>query len=169
MMMKCNRCERSCHMTCVDKSKTQRISKSNIVCERHCPEGQTYRWTKTIGSVNDDDEDEEDPNDAGIANPPKRPRLKEDLIALNDPCDLQWTPNDVDVESGKSDESGESSESMPSCSLCSKPWEHRGIEGKMLPPFFVGATTEAAPASVKVSHASVPFPEHSCTNMYCVF
>jgi hypothetical protein len=132
MMMKCNRCESSYHMTCVDKAKTQRISKHNIVCERHCPEGQTYRWTKAIGSVNDDDGDDNDdidPDDVGVANPPKRPRLKEDLISLDDQCDAQWAVGDV-----------KKGEMMPSCSLCSKPWEHRGIEGEMLPPFFVGAS-----------------------------
>ena len=40
MMMKCNRCESSYHLTCLDKAKTQRISKTSIVCAKHCPEGR---------------------------------------------------------------------------------------------------------------------------------
>ena len=40
MMMKCNRCESSYHLTCLDKTKTQRISKTSIVCAKHCPEGR---------------------------------------------------------------------------------------------------------------------------------
>ena len=144
MMMKCNRCECSYHMTCVDKSKTQRISKSNIVCEKHCPEGQTYRWTKTIGSRSQEEDDlelamNEDARNA--ANPPKRPRLNDALVPLHDPYDPNWSGAEggEGAEDSTSSSSSTSSSQMPACSLCAKPWEHKGVEGKMLGPFYVGS------------------------------
>jgi hypothetical protein len=127
MMMKCNRCESAYHMTCLDKTKTQRISKQNIVCEKHCPEGQVYKWRYNMNQTGDEVGEIVEES----ANPPKRPKIYKNQVDLYDPCEVNFQDKDEDKEQGHK------------CALCSKPFNEKGIEGKMLPPFFLSASSAA--------------------------
>jgi len=100
----------------------------------------TYKWRYRTSENSENSENNEGYKGEGEegANPPRKPAPYEHQLDLYDPYNTEWQAAHGGLEGGeeedgeKGEEEGGEEEEVVCCALCAKPFDGKGVEGKML-------------------------------------
>ena len=94
----------------------------------------TYKWRYRTSENSENSEAYKEEGEEG-ANPPRKPAPYEHQLDLYDPYNTEWQAAHGGLgggEEGGGEEGEEEEEEVVCCALCAKPFDGKGVEGKML-------------------------------------
>jgi hypothetical protein len=89
----------------------------------------TYKWRYRTSENSESNEGYKGEGEEG-ANPPRKPAPYEHQLDLYDPYNTEWQAAHGGLGGGEEGE--EEEEEVVCCALCAKPFDGKGVEGKML-------------------------------------